>query len=172
MSNLLSSAAIRRKQLPLWVFSFGLFPLGLGGFALGTADIITGIRSREWREVPGIVLSSHLVKSICVPPQAEIRYRYTVDSNSYVSTHIWPGKTFAYMPELSATSPQRLVFEFSAGKNVPVYVNPKNSLEVALIRGPNKSYLWMGIFTFFLSLGFWSPLAVGILFEKKLNKPF
>jgi hypothetical protein len=159
------------KPLPLWIFSFGLFPLGLGGFALGGADIATGFQSRAWNEVPGIVLSARLEKSMFAPRQPEIRYGYSVGDSRYVSNRIWPGKTFAYMPELSLGASERLLSQFPKGSTVPVYVNPKNLLDVALVRGPRKAMTWMGIFTFFLSLGFWSPLALGLLLEKKLNKP-
>jgi hypothetical protein len=157
------------KRVPFWVFSFALFPLGLGGFVLGGIDIVAGLKSQRWNAVPALVLSSELQPTVCAPAQPEIRYSYSVGSAQYVSNHIWPGKTLAYMPELSVQSSRSVLARFPQKRITTAYVNPSDPSDVVLIPGPRKAWIWMGIFAFFLSVGFWSPLAIGLLIEKKLR---
>jgi hypothetical protein len=139
----------------MWALSFALFPLGLGGFLLGTPDIITGYQSRHWTPVPAEILSSRLTPSYFIaPPQPEIRYQYTVAGRPYVSNKIWAGVTFVELPVLRRSSSQKLIETFAAGTKSTVYVDPKNPGHVALMPGPERAGGWMAVFAFFLLVGF------------------
>lgn len=142
------------NRLPNWIFAFAFFPLGLGGFVLGSADIVQGYRSQHWTQVQGVILSARLSPGLFGPDQPDIRYRYELNGQPYVSTRLWPGSSLSDMPVLTHARSQRLIDQFPANAMVPVFVNPRNPLQAVIIPGPAKAWRWMGVFTFFLLLGF------------------
>lgn len=140
------------------IFSLAFFPLGLGGVALGLADVLQGYKSEAWKPVPAVVLTSTLTRSVLSPQQPTVRYQYTFDGHPYVSERIWPGHILAYMPVVSKSAAERLLIQFPKGGSVIAYVNPADPSRVALVPGPQKAIRWLLVFVFFLSVGFWMPL--------------
>jgi hypothetical protein len=74
------------------------------------------------------------------------------------------------MPEVTTAASKRITARFAEGSSVTVYADPADPLNVALVTGARKAWIWMGVFAFFLSLGFWSPWALGALIEKWINR--
>lgn len=152
-----------KNKFPNWVFSFALFPLGLGGFVLGGLDVWEGLQSRSWPQAQAVVLSSQLEPSMLAPHQPAIRYSYMFEGRLYLSNRIWPGRTLSYMPLMRGENVRKLLTEFPEGGRPTVFVNPRQPAEAVLKPGAGKAVLWMGIFTFFVFVGFWAPLALARL---------
>lgn len=152
---------------PRWVFSFALFPLGLGLFVFGILETLASHRSANWTPTPALVHTSRLARRFPVPPQPDIRYRYEVEGKFYVSNRIWPGDIAAIMP-VRRTHSEVLVRLFPENSVVAAFVNPTAPEQSALVPGARRAGGWLIVFSIFLALSLWAPFAVG---RRKIPKP-
>jgi hypothetical protein len=145
------------RGAPIWVFSYALFPLGLGLFVLGTFEVAQGVRSRHWSAVPAVVIESRLVQHFPTPAQPEVHYRYDIAGRPYVSDRIWPGDIAAIMPVTSRAASVRLLSRFPEGTSVTAWVDPADPTASALVPGARRAAGWLAVFTFFLWISVWGP---------------
>lgn len=152
-------SALRSGYFPTWVFTFALFPMGLGALIPSTLDVLAARRLARLPVVKGIVLSSKRSPRLLGPAQPDIRYSYEVGGRPYVSDRVWAGNTINIVPLLTTAATEKIVAQFPLGKVIPVYVDPVAPAQPALIASGARAERWLAVLMFFLIAGLLAPFA-------------
>jgi hypothetical protein len=151
---------MKTAYFPFWVFSFALFPMGLGAIYFGAYDVVAARRIAHASAINGKVLSSTLAPRLLGPAQPDIRYVYEIDGHPYVSDRLWPGNFINIVPFLTTAASRQMVAKFPEGTSVSVYVDPSAPTLPALISDSTRAERWLGVLIFFLVIGMVSPFAL------------
>ncbi|MCK9614100.1 MAG: DUF3592 domain-containing protein [Candidatus Omnitrophica bacterium] len=121
--------------------------------------IIMGLRSKSWPLTTGKIVSSEVRKQVSrargnrpnpASYQPYVLYEYSVGGNRMQSEQL----AFGGRMQVSEKRAQKIIENYPAGKNIPVYYNPQKHTQSVLIAGNVIGVYIMLAFGFvFIALG-------------------
>ena len=137
MSNANAAQQPQQKSAsPIIGIIFVLILLGLGGGLLywTGAQLWDYFASRNWASTQGVIYQSRFIdRGRRRDSEAQIRYRYSVNGQSYEGGNLLPG-SLAY----TDSDEEEKVRQYRPGMTVPVYYDPQH---------PESSALEVGVMT-------------------------
>ncbi len=136
-----------------WVFG-GLCVVMTPFFVVaGIQSGILALGSSSWPEVPGTILTSHVVahqgRGVSYSPEAT--YRYSVNSVSYESSRIWLSG-FGNDQNWA----ERVAARYPVGASVSVFYRPSNPALAVLVPGITEHMLfYAGFILVVTTIGWW-----------------
>lgn len=127
---------------------------------------IMGLRSKSWPLTSGKIINSEVRKQVSRASirhrgpssyQPHVVYEYYVNGNRLQSEQL----AFGDRLQTSEKKAQKIIENYPAGKNVPVYYNPKKHTQAVVIAGNVAGvYIMLAIGFIFIAFG-----AIGIVFK-------
>lgn len=139
----------QKQASPIIGIIFVLILLGLGGAFLywSGSQLWDYFASRSWASTQGVIYQSRFIdRGRRRDSEAQIRYRYSVNGQSYEGSNLLAG-SLAY----TDADEEEKVRQYRPGMTVPVYYDPQR---------PESSALEVGVLTRFPFIG----LIVGLFF--------